>query len=96
MHLSDLIDQVLVDVRDKCRQLRLAKQRLNVASMRKDTAQERLRVDTRRLKFGATLLSQVLDSEATLANANRQYTDSVLALWSAKSELDRAIGKDFN
>jgi outer membrane protein TolC len=96
LHLSDLIDQVLVDVRDKCRQLRLAKQRLNVASMRKDTAQERLRVDTRRLKFGATLLSQVLDSEATLANANRQYTDSVLALWSAKSELDRAIGKDFN
>lgn len=95
LRLSDLIDTVLIDVRDRFRQLRLARQRLEVAVMQKDAAKERLRVDTKRLQVGSALLSQVFESQAALANADRQYMDSVLSLWSAKSEFDRAIGKDF-
>jgi outer membrane protein TolC len=94
LNLSDLIDRVLIDVRDKCRKMHLARQRLEVATIQREAAKERLRVDTRRLQVGATLLSQVLESQAALAKANLQYSDATLALWSARSELDRAIGRD--
>jgi outer membrane protein TolC len=94
LRLSDTIDRVLVDVRDKCRLVTLSRQRVKVALMTSDTARERLRINNKRFKVGSALLSDVLEAEATLAGANRQYSDSVLAFWGARSEYQRAIGQD--
>jgi len=94
LRLSDTIDRVLVDVRDKCRQVTLSRQRVSVAMMTRDAARERLRVNSKRFKVGSALLSDVLEAEAKLAGANRQYSDSVLAFWGARSEYQRAIGQD--
>jgi outer membrane protein len=94
LRLSDTIDRVLVDVRDKCRLVTLSRQRVKVALMARDTARERLRINSKRFKVGSAVLSDVLEAEASLAGANRQYSDSVLTFWASRAEYQRAIGQD--
>jgi outer membrane protein len=94
LRMTDAIDRVLVDVRDKCRLVALSRQRVKVALMARDTARERLRINSKRFKVGSAVLSDVLEAEASLAGANRQYSDSVLAFWASRAEYQRAVGQD--
>ena len=96
LRLTDTIDLVLVDVRDKCRGVTLSRQRVKVAVLARDTARERLRINSKRFRVGSAVLSDVLEAESSLAAANRQYSDSVLAFWGARAEYQRAIGQDID
>jgi len=53
-----------------------------------------LRVTTGRYKFQAVLLSDVLQSQASLAEANHEYQSALLAFWTAKAEFEKALGED--
>ena len=41
-----------------------------------------------------TLLSDVLQSQASLAEANRQYQQALLGYWTAKAQFEKSIGED--
>jgi len=92
--LSETEDQILIDVGDKLRKLQLARQALRVARLSEDSAKENLRVSTGRYKFQAVLLSDVLQSQASLAEASHDYQQALLAFWTAKAEFEKALGED--
>ena len=92
--LKETEDQILIEVGDKFRRLQQTQQALRVARLSQEAEREALRVNTGRYKFEAALLSEVLQSQATLADANNQYQQALLSFWTAKSELEKAMGQD--
>ena len=67
-------DQIILDVNTRFRKLQEAKQLLAVAGLSRELAQEKLRVTTNRYKQEVALIKDVLQQQATLAEANHQYT----------------------
>jgi outer membrane protein TolC len=92
--LKETEDQVLVDVGDKLRKLQLTGQALRVAKLAEDAAKESLRVSTGQYKFQAVMLSDVLKSQASLAEATNDYQRALLTFWTAKAEFEKALGED--
>ena len=92
--LKETEDQVLVDVGDKLRKLQLASQELRVAKLAEDSAKENLRVSTGQYKYQAVMLSDVLKSQASLAEATHDYQSTLLKFWTAKAEFEKALGED--
>jgi len=92
--LKETEDQVLVDVGDKLRKLQLTSQALRVAKLAEAAAKENLRVSTGQYKFQAVMLSDVLKSQASLAEATNEYQRALLTFWTAKAEFEKALGED--
>jgi outer membrane protein TolC len=85
---------VLIDVGDKFRKLQQTRQALVVAQLSQETARESLRVNVNKYRHTAALLSDVLQSQATLAEANHQYQQALLGYWTARAEFEKAIGQE--
>jgi outer membrane protein TolC len=92
--LKETEDQVLIDVGDKLRKLQQSSEALHVAKLGEDSAKENLRVSTGKYKFQEVLLSDVLQSQASLAEAAHDYQKALLAFWTAKAEFEKALGED--
>ena len=92
--LKETEDQILIEVGDKFRRLQQTQQALRVARLSQDAEHEALRVTQGRYKFEAALLTEVLQSQAKLADANNQYQQALLSFWTAKAELEKALGQD--
>ena len=92
--LKETEDQVLIDVGDKLRKLQQCGQALRVAKLAENSAKENLRVSTGRYKFQAVMLSDVLQSQASLAEATHEYQSALLGFWTAKAEFEKALGED--
>jgi outer membrane protein TolC len=92
--LKEKEDQVLIDVGDKLRKLQQSAQALRVARLGESSARENLRVSTGRYKFQAVLLSDVLQSQALLAEATHEYQRALLGFWTARAEFEKALGED--
>jgi outer membrane protein TolC len=92
--LKETEEKVLIDVGDKLRKLQLTGQALRVAGLAEASAKENLRVSTSKYGYQAVLLSDVLQSQASLAEASHEYQRALLAFWTAKAELEKALGED--
>jgi outer membrane protein TolC len=92
--LKETEDQILIEVGDRFRRLQQTKQGLRVARLSQDTEREALRVTQGRYRFEAALLTEVLQSQAKLAEANNQYQQALLSFWTAKAELEKAMGQE--
>lgn len=85
---------VLIEVNSKFRKLQQARQQLVISRMTEETAREQLRVVSNRYTVQAALLKDVLQAQTTLADANYQYQQAMLALWAARAEFEKAVGGD--
>jgi outer membrane protein len=92
--LLDAESSVLIDVTDKFLQLQQTRQAFVVAQLGEETARETLRVNTNKYKITASLLSDVLQSQSALAEANHQFQKALLGYWTAKAEFEKALGAD--
>jgi outer membrane protein TolC len=92
--LRDAQSTVMIEVGAKMRDLQQAAQTLRVAQLGQETARENMRVSINKYKLVATLLSDVLQTQATLANADYEYQKALLAFWTAKAEYEKALGAD--
>jgi len=92
--LSDAESKVMIEVGAKMRDLKQAAQALRVAKLKQETARENMRVSTNKYKIQATLISDVLQTQANLADADYQYQQALTAFWTAKAEYEKAIGAD--
>jgi outer membrane protein TolC len=92
--LKEAEAQVLIEVGAKFRKLQLTGQALRVAMLAQETAKETLRVNTGRYGYQTVLLSDVLQSQATLAEATHQFEKALLAFWTAKAEFETALGEE--
>jgi outer membrane protein len=85
---------VLIEVGDKFRKLQQTRQALVVAQLYQETSRENIRVSTNKYSVKAALLSDVLQTQATLADADYQYQQALLAYWTARADYEKAIGAD--
>lgn len=92
--LKETEDKVLVDVGEKLRKLQLTSQALRVAKLGEDSAKENLRVSTGQYRYQAVMLSDVLKSQASLAEATNEYQKALSLFWTAKADYERALGEN--
>jgi outer membrane protein TolC len=91
---EDARDQVLLDVDSQFRKLREARAQLGVAESARDAEQERFRNQTDAYSQQAILLSDLLQREASVATAEDQYRQTLLAFWTARADFERALGEE--
>src|SRR5262245_5385788 len=82
---------VLIEVNTKFRKLQQTRQQLVIGRLAEETAREQLRVVTNRYTAQAALLKDVLYAQNTLAEANHQYQQALLALSAARADFEKAI-----
>ncbi|MCC6861201.1 MAG: TolC family protein [Bryobacterales bacterium] len=92
--LIDAQTQVAIDVGNRFRKLREARQLLVTGRLARETATENLRVATNRYRQQTVLYKDVLEVQAALADANHQYQSALLAYWNARAEFEKALGEE--
>jgi len=67
---------------------------LGVGQLAQETQREMLRVALNKYKDKAALLKDVLQVQASSADANNQYQQALLSLWTARADFEKAIGEE--
>ncbi len=91
---QDAEQRVLLDVEDKFRKLRQARMLLEAQTDARDAEKVKLREVTSRYTQQAVLLSDLLQQEATVSQAEAQYQHAFAGYWTARAEFERAIGAE--
>ncbi len=86
-------DQVALDIRNQLRRLQEAQAQFRTAELGQEAARERARVVQNRFASQAALLKDALQAQADLADANNRYAQALLGAWTARVEVDRALGE---
>jgi outer membrane protein len=89
----DAQQQVVRDVNASFRKLAEARALLTVAIATQEVEREKLRLVTNRYKEKAALLTDVLQQQNLLAQADTQYQQGLSSFWTAKAAFDRALGE---
>ena len=87
-------DRVRLDVAQSFRKLHEARLLIEAERLGRDAAAERLRAVTSRHQQEAALLKDVLDAQAAMSAAHNQYDRALLAFWTAKADLQKALGEE--
>jgi outer membrane protein TolC len=93
-NLQETKSSILVEVDAKFRSLQQARQRLRIADLARQVADEKVRVVAARYQVQASLLNDVLQEQAALEEANHQYQVAITTLWLARAEFENATGED--
>ncbi|MBI4751508.1 MAG: TolC family protein [Acidobacteria bacterium] len=92
--LREAENNILIEVGVKFREVQQTRQMLRVAQLKQETVQEIMRIALNKYKAQMALLSDVLQTQATLADADYHYQQALLAFWTARAEYEKAIGVD--
>jgi outer membrane protein TolC len=90
----DAEDKAAIEIRTAFRKLDESKATLQVARLSQDAARERARVRNTQFEVDAALISDVLQAQAALANANNDYEQALLSFWRANADFEHALGQD--
>jgi outer membrane protein len=85
---------VMIDVNSRIRKVEETQVQLRVAQLSQETAREKLRVAMDKYSQKAALLQDVLQAQASLADANDSYQQAVLSFWTARADLEKALGEE--
>jgi outer membrane protein len=91
--IDETAAQILLDVGNRYRKLEEARQQLRVATLSRDVSQERVRVGLDRYEQQAVMLKDLLQLQTSLAETSYKYSESLLAYWTARAELEKAMGE---
>jgi outer membrane protein TolC len=91
---EDTREQILLDVDSKFRRLREARSHLAVTEAIRDAETERLRNQKEAYSQKSILLSDLLKQQSSLADAQGQYHQAVLAYWSARADFQKTVGEE--
>jgi outer membrane protein TolC len=94
LSVEDTREQVLVDVDSNFRHLREARSHLAVTEALRDAEAEKLRNQKEAYSQQSILLSDLLKQQSSLADAESQYHQAVLAYWSARADFQKALGEE--
>lgn len=86
--------RILAEVNGRFRALQQTRQLLRVAQLAQETARENLRVAQNKYRVQRVLLSDVLQTQASVAEADSQYQQALSAFWTAKADYEKALGED--
>src|SRR6266478_4408048 len=94
LSIDNVKDQVLQEVDSTFRRLREARQLLSVTQAARDAEAEKLRNQMDAYSHQAILLSELLQQQSSLASAEDQYRQGLLAFWRARADFERALGEE--
>ena len=91
---EDAREQILLDVDSNFRRLREARAHLAVAEALRDAETEKMRNQKEAYAQQSILLSDLLKQQSSLAEAESQYHQAVLAYWSARADFQKTLGEE--
>jgi outer membrane protein TolC len=91
---EDTRDQILVDVDSNFRHLREARSHLSVTEAIRDAETEKMRNQKEAYSQQSILLSDLLKQQSSLADAESQYHQAVLAYWRARADFQKTLGEE--
>jgi len=94
LSVEDTREQILIDVDSNFRHLREAGANLAATETLRDAEAERLRNQKEAYSQQSILLSDLLKQQSSLADAESQYHQAVLAYWSARADFQKTLGKE--
>jgi len=94
LSVEDTREQVLLDVNSNFRHLREARSHLAVTKAIRDAETEKMRNQKEAYSQQSILLSDLLKQQSSLADAEGQYHQAVLAYWSTRADLQKALGEE--
>jgi outer membrane protein TolC len=94
LSIDSVRDQVLQQVDSTFRRLREARELLGSAQAARDAEAEKLRNDMDAYSNEAILLTDLLQQQSTVASAEDQYRQGLLAFWKARADFERALGEE--
>ena len=94
LNLTETKSQVVLDLDNRFRKLREARAAVQVAQLSQQAEREKLQVVLEQYKQKATLLSNALNEQAVMAQANTQLQQALAAFWTARSDFEKSLGQD--
>jgi outer membrane protein TolC len=91
---DDIREQILLDVDSTFRRLREARAHLAATEALRDAETEKMRNRKEAYSQQSILVSDVLKQQASLADAESQYDQAVLAYWSARADFQKTLGEE--
>jgi outer membrane protein TolC len=94
LSVKDTREQILLEVNSNFRHLREARARLAVTEALRDAEAEKMRNQKDAYSQQSILLSDLLKQQSSLADAESQYHQAVLAYWSARADFQKSLGEE--
>jgi outer membrane protein TolC len=94
LSIDSVREQVLQEVDSTFRRLQEARELLGAAQAARDAEAEKLRNDMNAYSRQATLLSSLLQQQSSVASAEDQYRQGLVAFWKARADFERALGEE--
>jgi outer membrane protein TolC len=91
----DTEQQILLDVNQKSRALAEARMLLDTTALTQQEQREKLRETMNRYAEKAVLLSDALQQQGAMVQANSEYQGALAGFWKAKADFDRALGREY-
>src|SRR5260221_346515 len=92
--VDNVRDQVLQEVHSTFRRLREARELLTAAQAARDAEAEKLRNEMDAYSHQTVVLSDLLQQQSSVASAEDQYRQGLLAFWKARADFERALGEE--
>jgi outer membrane protein TolC len=87
-------EDVIIDLHTQINKLTEARQLVRTTQLARAASREQMRVSLNRYKYTSAKLSDVMEAQSNLADANNSYHEALLAFWEAKAQFDRAVDAD--
>jgi len=94
LSIESVRDQVVLEVDSTFRRLREARELLTAAQAAREAEAEKLRNEMDAYSHQAIVLSDLLQQQSSVANAEGQYRQGLLAFWKARADFERALGEE--
>ena len=91
--LSEAKSQVRRDVNEKIRQLEESWMLIDVTRQDVVARKEKLRIETNKFRQDSALLAELLEARSDLEDAEEKHQQSILDCWTAKANLEKAMGE---
>ena len=94
LSVEDTREQILLDVDSNFRHLREARSHLAVTEAIREAETEKMRTQKEAYSQQSILLSDLLKQQSSLADAESQYHQALLAYWSARADFKKTLGAE--
>ncbi len=94
LSIDNVREQVLQEVDSSFRRLREARELLTATQAARDAEAEKLRNQMDAYSHQAIVLSDLLQQQSSVASAEDQYRQGLLAFWRARADFERALGEE--
>jgi outer membrane protein TolC len=91
----DTEQQILLDVNRKFRALAVARMLLDTTALTQQEQREQLRETMNRYAEKAVLLSDALQQQGAVVQADSECQSALASFWKAKADFDRALGREY-